>query len=71
LRSAVAVLLILTLSALYAAYVATRARNMAGTLQAERENQLAALQKAEDERARQEQAQHDSRRLAAAAIALL
>src|SRR5215471_5225241 len=78
LRGAVVVLLILTISALYAAYVATRARNMAGTLEADRESRLAALQKAEDERARQAEAQRaaernvaDSRRLASAAIVLL
>src|SRR5215467_3307437 len=78
LRIAVVVLLILTLSALYDAYVATRARNIAGKLQQDQEDQLAALKKAEAERARQEEAQRtaehnvaNSRRLAAAATALL
>jgi WD40 repeat protein len=78
LRIAVVVLLILTLSALYDAYVATRARNIAGKLQQNQQNQLAALKKAEAERARQEEAQRTaehnvatSRRLATAATALL
>lgn len=56
LKAAVATLLVLTVSAAYAAYLATQARHVAGRLEAERTAQIVAEREAAEEQARQAEA---------------
>jgi hypothetical protein len=57
LKATVATLVLLTVSALYGAYLANQARNLAGRLEAERVGRIVAAQQAAEEQARKAEAQ--------------